>query len=236
MKYDILRADLKSYGADHGGLVMEKIRVMITDDHSLIREGLRQLLEFDGSIEIVGEASNGVECLDKLEKCNPEVLLLDINMPEKNGIEVLKQMKIDNSQVKVLILTVHNEMDYLMKAVDIGVDGYILKDSESSELKRAIRAVRDGENYIQSSLIPTLNSQLLSRDTDKDKITSLTNRELEVLVQVANGMFNKEIATNLNISERTVKNHISNIFKKIDVSDRTQAAVFAIKNNIIKLY
>ena len=127
-------------------------------------------------------------------------------------------------------------MDYLMKAVDIGVDGYILKDSESSELKRAIKAVRDGENYIQPSLIPALNSQLLSRDTDKDKISFLTNRELEVLVQVANGMFNKEIATNLNISERTVKNHISNIFKKIDVSDRTQAAVFAIKNNIIKLY
>lgn len=215
---------------------MEKIRVMITDDHSLIREGLKQLLEFDGSIEIVGEASNGVECLEKLEECNPEVLLLDINMPEKNGIEVLKQMKAENLQIKVLILTVHNEMDYLMQAVDIGVDGYILKDSESSELKKAIRAVKDGENYIQPSLIPALNSQLLSRDTDKDRISLLTNRELEVLVQVANGMFNKEIATNLNISERTVKNHISNIFKKIDVSDRTQAAVFAIKNNIIKLY
>lgn len=215
---------------------MEKIRVMITDDHSLIREGLKQLLEFDGSIEVVGEASNGVECLEKLNECNPEVLLLDINMPEKNGIEVLKQMKEENFKIKVLILTVHNEMDYLMKAVDIGVDGYILKDSESSELKKAIRAVRDGENYIQPSLIPALNSQLLNRDTDKDKISFLTNRELEVLVQVANGMFNKEIATNLNISERTVKNHISNIFKKIDVSDRTQAAVFAIKNNIIKLY
>lgn len=215
---------------------MDRIRVMIADDHSLIREGLKQLLEFDGSIEIVGEASNGVECLEKLNESNPEVLLLDINMPEKNGIEVLKQMKADQSEIKVLILTVHNEMDYLMKAVDIGVDGYILKDSESSELKKAIRAVRDGENYIQPSLIPALNSQLLSRDTDKDKITLLTNRELEVLVQVANGMFNKEIATNLNISERTVKNHISNIFKKIDVSDRTQAAVFAIKNNIIKLY
>ncbi len=215
---------------------MEKIRVMITDDHSLIREGLKQLLEFDGSIEVVGEASNGVECLEKLEKCNPEVLLLDINMPEKNGIEVLKQMKVEDSKVRVLILTVHNEMDYLMKAVDIGVDGYILKDSESAELKKAIKAVRDGENYIQPSLIPALNSQLLNRDTDKDKISLLTNRELEVLVQVANGMFNKEIATNLNISEKTVKNHISNIFKKIDVSDRTQAAVFAIKNNIIKLY
>lgn len=215
---------------------MEKINVMIADDHSLIREGLKQLLEFDGTIKIVGEASNGIECLEKMNVYNPDVLLLDINMPEMNGIEVLKKMKDDNSQVKVLILTVHNEMDYLMKAVDIGVDGYILKGSESAELKKAIRAVRDGENYIQPSLIPTLNNQLVNRDTDKDKISSLTNRELEVLIQVANGMFNKEIATNLNISERTVKNHISNIFKKIDVSDRTQAAVFAIKNNIIKLY
>ena len=215
---------------------MEKINVMIADDHSLIREGLKQLLEFDGTIKIVGEASNGIECLEKMNVYNPDVLLLDINMPEMNGIEVLKKMKDDNSQVKVLILTVHNEMDYLMKAVDIGVDGYILKDSESAELKKAIRAVRDGENYIQPSLIPTLNNQSVNRDTDKDKISSLTNRELEVLIQVANGMFNKEIATNLNISERTVKNHISNIFKKIDVSDRTQAAVFAIKNNIIKLY
>lgn len=209
---------------------------MIADDHSLIREGLKQLLEFDGSIEIVGEASNGVECLEKLNDFKPEVLLLDINMPEKNGIEVLKEMKAQDSPVKVLILTVHNELEYLMEAVEIGVDGYILKDSESSELKKAIQAVLEGENYIQPSLIPALNNQLVNRDIEKDKINLLTNRELEVLIQVANGMFNKEIATNLNISERTVKNHISNIFKKIDVSDRTQAAVFAIKNNIIKLY
>lgn len=209
---------------------------MIADDHSLIREGLKQLLEFDGTIEIVGEASNGVECLTKINDYNPEVLLLDINMPEKNGIEVLKDMKAQNYPVKILILTVHNELEYLIQAVDIGVDGYILKDSESSELKRAIQAVLEGENYIQPSLIPALNSQLINRDIEKDKINLLTNRELEVLIQVANGMFNKEIATNLNISERTVKNHISNIFKKIDVSDRTQAAVFAIKNNVIKLY
>lgn len=208
---------------------------MIVDDHSLIREGLKQLLEFDGSIEVVGEASNGIECLEKIDSVHPEVLLLDINMPEKNGIEVLKEMKEKESPIKVLILTVHNELEYLTQAVDIGVDGYILKDSESSELKKAIQSVLDGENYIQPSLIPALNNQLVNRDIEKDKISLLTNRELEVLIQVANGMFNKEIATNLNISERTVKNHISNIFKKIDVSDRTQAAVFAIKNNIIKL-
>ncbi len=213
-----------------------KTKVMIADDHSLIREGIKQLLEFDGTIEVMTEASNGVECLEKLEDIHPDVLLLDVNMPEKNGLEVLEEIKKKNYNIKVLILTVHNELEYLLKAIDIGVDGYILKDSESAELKKAIQAVRSGENYIQASLIPALNNRLANRDIDKDKIDSLTTRELEVLIKVANGMLNKEIATSLNISERTVKNHISNIFKKIDVSDRTQAAVFAIKNNIITLF
>ncbi len=213
-----------------------KIKVMIADDHSLIREGIKQLLEFDGTIEVMAEASNGVDCLKQLKNIHPDVLLLDVNMPEKNGLEVLEEIKRKNYDIKVLILTVHNELEYLLKAVDIGVNGYILKDSESSELKKAIQAVLSGENYIQASLIPALNNRLANRDIDRDKIESLTSRELEVLIQVANGMFNKEIATSLNISERTVKNHISNIFKKIDVSDRTQAAVFAIKNNIITLF
>ncbi len=209
---------------------------MIADDHSLVREGIKQLLEFDGSVKVVSEASNGVECLERLGKSIPDVLLLDINMPVMNGLEVLEEIKKRGYHVKVLILTVHNELEYLIKAVDIGVDGYILKESESAELKLAIQSVVSGENYIQPSLIPALNNRLANRDIDKDKIDSLTSRELEVLVRVANGMINKEIATNLNISERTVKNHVSNIFKKIDVSDRTQAAVFAIKNNIIKLF
>lgn len=213
-----------------------KTKVMIADDHNLIREGLKQLLEFDGSMEIIAEASNGVECLDRLKNVLPDILLLDINMPEKNGLEVLEEIKKENIAIKVLILTVHNELEYLLRAVDMGVDGYIMKDSESAELKRAINTVMSGENYIQASLIPALNNRLVNRDIDKDKIDLLTSRELEVLIQIANGMINKEIATNLNISERTVKNHISNIFKKIDVSDRTQAAVFAIKNNIITLF
>lgn len=212
------------------------IKVMIADDHSLIREGIKQLLEFDGSMEVVSEASNGLECLEKLKGYLPDILLLDINMPEMNGLEVLNEIKKRGYNLKVLILTVHNELDYLIKAVDIGVDGYILKDSKSAELKRAIQSVITGDSYIQASLIPALNNRLANRDIDKDKIDALTNRELEVLIGVANGMINKEIAINLNISERTVKNHVSNIFKKIDVSDRTQAAVFAIKNNIITLF
>lgn len=211
------------------------IKVMLADDHILMREGIRQLLEFDGSIEVISEANDGEECLDRLQTFKPQVLLLDINMPKKNGIEVLEEIKRDGTDIKVLILTVHTEIEYLIKAIDIGVDGFILKDSESAELKRAIVALVNGEKYIQPKLIPALNKRLIAKDVDKDRIASLTNRELEVLIQVANGLFNKEIATTLNISERTVKNHISNIFKKIDVSDRTQAAVFAIKNDIIKL-
>ena len=212
------------------------IKVMLADDHILMREGIRQLLEFDGSIEVIAEANDGDECIEVLQGMKPQILLLDINMPKKNGIEVLEEIKKRNLDVKVLILTVHNEIEYLMKAIEIGVDGYILKDSESSELKKAINLIIGGESYIQPKLIPALNKRLVTRDIDKDKINSLTDRELEVLIQVANGMFNKEIATTLNISERTVKNHVSNIFKKIGVSDRTQAAVFAIKNDIVKIF
>lgn len=209
---------------------------MLADDHLLMREGIRNLLEFDGKIKVVDEVSDGEKCIERLLVSKPEVLLLDINMPNKNGLEVLQKIREEKIDVKVLILTVHNEIEYLIKAVDIGVDGYILKDSESAELKRAINIVMRGESYIQPKLVPMLNNRLVARDIDKDKIDSLTGREKEVLIQVANGMFNKEIATALNISERTVKNHISNIFKKIDVSDRTQAAVFAIKNDLIKLF
>ena len=212
------------------------IRVMLADDHILIRQGIRQLLEFDDSIEIVGEVSNGEQCIDMMDKVSPHVLLLDINMPVKNGIEVLQEIRNKKLDVKVLILTVHNEIDYLLKAIDFGVSGYILKESDFSELKKAIDTVMSDETYIQPSLIPALNNRMVSRDKDKDKIEELTKRELEVLIEVANGKLNKEIANELKISERTVKNHISNIFKKIDVSDRTQAAVFAIKNDLIKLF
>ena len=212
------------------------IRVMLADDHVLMREGIRQLLEFDKSIEVVAEANDGEECIEKLLEVKPEILLLDINMSKKDGIEVLKEIKKQNIDVKVLILTVHDSIEYLVKAVELGVDGYILKDSESAELKKAITTIMSGESYIQPKLIPALNNRLVARDIDKDKIDSLTSRELEVLIQVANGLFNKEIAASLNISERTVKNHISNIFRKIEVFDRTQAAVFAIKNDLVKLF
>ncbi|MBC5715213.1 response regulator transcription factor [Roseburia sp. BX1005] len=216
---------------------MDAIKLVIADDHSMIREGLKQLLELEGQFKVIAEASDGVECLEILSKEAPDVLLLDINMPNKNGLDVLKELnQSGNRKVKVLVLTVHNEVEYLIKAVELGVDGYVLKDSESSELKKAIMTILNGETYIQPDLIPMLNAKMISMENDYDKIDSLTKRELDVLKNLAIGMYNKEIATKLEISERTVKNHVSNIFKKIGVSDRTQAAVFAIRNNLIDIH
>lgn len=211
------------------------IRVMIADDHSMIREGLKQLLELEEEFQVVEEACDGVDCLDKLEKTIPDILLLDINMPHMNGLEVLQMIKERRMKVKVLVLTFHNEVEYLLKAVDIGINGYLLKDSESAELKKAILSVVNGEDYIQPSLIPLLNAKMIDRNKDNIKIESLTRREMDVLKLLAVGMYNKEVAEKLNISERTVKNHVSNIFKKIGVTDRTQAAVFAIRNNLITI-
>lgn len=216
---------------------MDAINLVIADDHSMIREGLKQLLELEGQFKVIAEASDGVECLEILSKEAPDVLLLDINMPNKNGLDVLKELnQSGNRKIKVLVLTVHNEVEYLIKAVELGVDGYVLKDSESSELKKAIMTILNGETYIQPDLIPMLNAKMISMENDYDKIDSLTKRELDVLKNLAIGMYNKEIATKLEISERTVKNHVSNIFKKIGVSDRTQAAVFAIRNNLIDIH
>ena len=211
------------------------VNVLLADDHRMIREGLKQLLEMDPGIEVVGEAGDGYECLNLANKTKPNIVLLDLNMPNLDGLQVLNIMKQQKMMCKVIILTIHNEVDYLIKALDNGCDGYVLKDSDFDTLKRAIFSVYSGDTYIEPSLVPLLNSSLAERDVLKEKVSDLTKRELEVLKMIASGAFNKEIALTLNISERTVKNHVSNIFKKIGVSDRTQAAVFAIKNNIISI-
>lgn len=215
---------------------MEPIKIVIADDHRMVREGLKQLLELEGDILVVGEAGDGLTCLSIIEGLNPDVVLLDINMPQMNGLQVLQKLKDNKCKSRILILTIHNEIEYLMKAVDIGVDGYILKDSESDVLRKAIFAVKEGQSFIQSELVPLLKEKI--ENLEKESITEdtlLTKREMEVLKLLTEGLFNKEIAYQLSISEKTVKNHVSNIFKKICVSDRTQAAVYAIRNNIVEI-
>lgn len=211
------------------------ISIVIADDHAMVREGLKCLLELDDLYEVVGVASDGYECLDVINKTNPDIIILDINMPKLDGLQTLKIMRQEKIQNKVIIVTINDDVDYLIQALDYECNGYVLKNSEFDILKEAINTVVGGDTFIEPRLMNLLNSNLAKRDIKKSMIDALTKRELEILKLISKGMLNKEIASQLNISERTVKNHISNIFKKIDVSDRTQAAVFAIKNGVVDI-
>ena len=214
--------------------VKMSVKVMLVDNHVIVREGISKLLEND-NVEIVSEASSGEECLEKLDKVKPHVLIIDINLPDRDGFQVVEEIRRKYNSLKIIVLTNESRVNIIKRAMELGVKGFLTKECTTFELKKAIYRVCNDENYIQSNLTSRINDKSLTRTADKNKINSLTNRELEVLIQIANGMFNKEIAILLNISERTVKNHVSNIFKKIGVSDRTQAAVFAIKNNLINI-
>ena len=208
--------------------------ILIVDDDSLVTKTLGTLLSIENyvNVELYNKPEDALEYL-KIQEV--DLILSDFIMPNMNGIEVLQEPHERRSKVKVIMLTIHNEGEYILKAVDIGCAGYVLKDSDSNMLKKAIYTVYSGESFIQPDLIPVLNARLIKKEQEDEQLEKLTKREIEVLILLSEGLFNKEIAYKLDISERTVKNHISNIFKKINVSDRTQAAVFAIKNSLVKL-
>ncbi len=207
----------------------KKIKVAIADDHSIIREGIIGLLELEDDIEVVGEASDGEKCVEIVKKTHPDVLLLDISMPKMNGLDALQKIKDEDSKVNVIILSIHDEAQYYHKAVSLGASGYVLKDSDFNTLYFAIHRVYNGENFVDPKLVSIIN---VKREENMD-ISQITRREKEILLLIAQGLSNKDIAARLNVSEKTIKNHTSNLFKKINVSDRTQAAIFAIKNEML---
>lgn len=216
----------------------KQITVLIVDDHSLMRQGLQQILELENDIKVIGQASNGEEAIQKTLEYKPDVVLLDINMPLVNGIEALRRLKDIGVDSKIVMLTIHDDREYLYETLNIGADGYVLKDADSETLIKAIRDVYKGKSFIQPSLATYLAKEYRSANKDSDKSSVkdvLTRREYEVLTLIAEGLNNKEIAERLYISEKTVKNHVSNIFRKINVSDRIQAAIYAYRNNIKKL-
>lgn len=211
------------------------INVFLTDDQNLVRQGIKSLLENQCEVTVVGEANNGYECLNEVNKLNPNIVVIDVNMNGLDGIKTLQIMKDQNFNVRTIMLADTDNADDLVKAVSIGCDGFLLKNADVSVLKKAVFTVYNGERYIQKELEDLLENSLQNKSTANDKLNELTKREIDVLKLLAEGLFNKEIAAKLDISERTVKNHVSNIFKKIRVNDRTQAAVFAIKHNLIIL-
>lgn len=212
-----------------------KISVLIADDHSLLRQGLKQILELERDISVVAQASNGSEAVQYAKECRPDVILMDINMPGTNGLQAIKEIRQEKLQCRIIVLTIHEDREYLFKTLQMGAEGYVLKDAEPSVLVEAIRNVNLGQSYIQpnmtSELVREFNRVTMHEKEKRDE-SNLTSREVEVLELIAEGMINKQIARQLYISEKTVKNHVSNIFRKLNVSDRTQAAIYAFKHNI----
>lgn len=217
---------------------MSNIKIAIADDHSLMREGLSRILEFEDDITVVGTAKDGLEALELYKKIDIDVVLLDINMPNMNGIETLRKIRDMDSSAKVIILTVHDGREYLVESLNLGANGYMLKDSDSSSLVEAIKAVNQGGSYVHPNLAGELVREISKTgngEKAKRGLESLTKREYEVLSLIADGLSNKEISQKLIISEKTVKNHVSSILRKLEISDRTQAAIYAYKHNVKKI-
>ena len=210
-----------------------KIKLMIIDDHDLIREGLNRILSFEDDLVILGEGKNGKEGLELVKELIPDIVLLDINMPIMDGIETLKKIKEYSKDIKVVMLTVENDRRSINEAIDIGADAYVLKESAGSEITNAIRLVYSGEKYIDKALVKIIFSDIKSNfNKEKNILDSLTDRELNILFEISSGLRNKEIAEKLFLSEKTIKNYVTNVFRKICVEDRVQATIFAINNNI----
>lgn len=212
-----------------------KINLLIADDHSMMRQGLKQILELEKDITVTAQASNGNEAVRLAKEFKPDIILMDINMPGTNGLQAIKEIKQEKLPSKVIVLTIHEDREYLFKTLQMGAEGYVLKDAEPAVLIEAIRNVYNGQSYIQPNMTKELVKEfnrVTLHEKEKNDENNLTSREIEVLELIAEGMINKEIAKQLYISEKTVKNHVSNIFKKLDVSDRTQAAIYAFKHNL----
>ncbi|WP_210364724.1 response regulator transcription factor [Bacillus sp. REN3] len=209
------------------------IRVLIADDHHIVRRGLVFFFKTREKIEVVGEAVNGKEAVELARELRPDVILMDLIMPEIDGIEATKLIKAEMPDVKIMMLTSFADQEHVIPAIEAGASGYQLKDIEPDELAAALIKVVEGEDQLHPKATSLVLKHLTSRSRqEKNPISDLTKRELEVLKEIAKGKSNKEIASSLFITEKTVKTHVSNILAKLGLADRTQAALFAVKNDL----
>jgi two-component system NarL family response regulator len=218
----------------------KKIKVLIADDHRVVREGLSAILETKEEIQIVGEAGDGGEAVEKARTLLPDVIVMDVSMPGMSGVEATRIIKREFPHIGIIALTMYEDQQYIFDLVRAGATGYLLKDSDSTEIVAAIRAMSRGESLIHPSVASKILAEFSLLSEGKARKRSflehdLTEREITVLRLVADGKTNKEIANVLDLSEKTVKNHVRNIFHKLHVYDRTQAAILAIRKGIIEL-
>jgi len=214
----------------------ETIRVLLADDHAIVREGLRTILGFQEGIEVVGEASDGQEAVDLTQKLLPDVVLMDIRMSKLDGVEATRRIKAQNPQIGVIVLTNYDDDRYVFEGIEAGASGYLLKDISSDDLAEAIRRVAQGESLMAPSVLRKVLDEFAHRAEERElPHEALTPRELEVLQALAGGLKNEEIAKELFITEKTVKSHLGSIFSKLGVNDRSQTILYAIKHKLVDI-
>jgi len=214
---------------------MELIKILIADDHPVVREGLSAMLSEEQDIQVVGEAGNGAEAVDKAQELQPDIVLMDLRMPEVDGVEAMRQIGAVNPDIRFIVLTTYDNDEYIFKGIEAGARAYLLKDAPREELFKAIRAVHKGESLIEPAIAGKVLDRFAELSRQAQVVEALSGREVEVLKLMAKGAANKEIAAELSISESTVKTHIQTIFQKLGVGDRTEAVTEAIKKGIIRL-
>ncbi len=218
---------------------MAKIRIMLADDHTLFRQGIRTLISAETDMEVVGEASNGGDAVDKAGEARPDVVLMDIGMPgELSSFEATRQIKKNRPETKVLFLSMSDDEDYLVEGMEVGASGYVLKDSPSQQLVAAVRDVCRGGSYLSPRMLSQLVDDFRSRIKSANRLprfATLTTREREVLKMLAEGNSVKEIACDLNLSVKTVEAHKFNLMRKLDIHNKAQLVQYAIQKKIIKI-
>ncbi|KPB03391.1 response regulator [Bacillus sp. CHD6a] len=211
------------------------INVMLVDDHAILRDGLKTIISLESDMKVIGEATGEKEMDELLQRQRPHVIVMDINMPDKDGIELTKKVKKEYPEIKVLILTMYKHDEYFLSAIREGADGYLLKDSHSDQVIDAIRTVNRGESIIHPAMTKKLIDYHQQGIQQSEDTTTLTEREQEVLVCLVEGLSNKEIAQRLYISDKTVKIHVSKIFKKLNVKSRSQVVIYAVQHKLVSL-
>ncbi len=210
------------------------IKVVICDDQAIIRDGLEMLLKLEKEIEVLGQAQDGAEAVEVVTKVQPDLVLMDLKMPGMNGIEATRQIRTSYPQIKVLVLTTYDDDEWVFDAIRAGASGYLLKDTPREEVIRAIRGTALGKTFVDPAVAGKLLQQVVGKQVQPATLITdkLTDREADVLRLLARGFTNADIAERLHLSEGTVRNHVSAIFAKLEVSDRTQAAVIAIQHGL----
>lgn len=210
------------------------MKILICDDQALIRDGLEMLLKLEKDVEVVGQAEDGAEAVEQVAQHQPDLVLMDLKMPGMNGIEATRQIRTHYPAVKILVLTTYDDDEWVFDAVRAGASGYLLKDTPREEVIKAVRGTVEGKSFVDPAVAGKLLGQVAEQQTQPSSLLTdkLTPREVDVLRLLAQGLTNTDIAARLHLSEGTVRNHISAIFAKLDVSDRTQAAVIAIQHGL----